>query len=195
MSIKVECNASYQDDDLISGAVQASKNFNDITDANRYFMSLCEKTAGFVKIENNVYRYKDYFINAGKRFAMAVHADCIMKLAGMELSCIPEGVAYVWLDNDHDMVLFTRIKGSEARRLIPYNEAVGVSEKARRRLLEDTERLMEKNYAILAVTEGKDSWYVIEGEDRIIFSQCSLAFVSDAAKAAYRKRVAETLGL
>lgn len=195
MSIKVKCNPNYREDNLIFEAVEASNSFENITEANRYFMSLCENVTGFVKLENNVYRYKDYFINIGIRFTMAAHAENVLNLARLELSCIPEGVAYIWLDNDHDMVLFTRIQGSEDRRLIPYSDVAKVSAEAKQMLLADVERIMEENYAVLAVTEGKGAWHVIEVENRIVLSHCSLAFVSEAAKPAYRKRVLEALDL
>lgn len=45
--------------------------------------------------------------------------------------------------------------------------------------------------ALTAVTAGKDAWYVIEGEDRIIFSRCEIASVPEGAKSAYRRRVLE----
>ncbi len=180
---------------MICNAMEVAKKFNGLTDANQYFAKLCENVPGFVKLGNNVYHYKDYFINLGKRFTMAGHAQCLMGVTRLNLSCLPEGVACIWFDNDEDMVLFTRIKGSENRRLIPYSDVLGVSSEAKQNLLADAERLMEENYAVLAITEGKDSWYVVEGEGRIIFSYCDLAFVSDEAKPAYRKRVIEALGL
>ena len=113
-----------------------------------------------------------------------------------ELSCLPQAIAVIWLDNNEDMVLITRVKGSEGRRLLPYEGPVSaLPVQARQRILADVDRLLEENSAISAVAEGKDWWNVIEGEGSIIFSRCEIAFVPDAAKAAYRSRVLKMLEL
>ena len=102
----------------------------------------------------------------------------------------------ICLDNNEDMIRITRIKESEGRRLIPYGEyGVRLSEETRKSLFAEMERLLDDHYAILAVTEGKNLWYIIEGEERVIFSQCELAYLPDNAKPAYRKRVLEALDL
>ena len=54
---------------------------------------------------------------------------------------------------------------------------------------------MDANYALLAVTEDKNTWYIIEDEERVIFPYCKTAFVPDNAKPAYRSRVLEALDL
>ena len=195
MSIRFVIQPTYQDDDLMCASVEATKGFGGLTDANQYFSDLCQSVPGFVKLENNAYHYKDYYINVGKRFLMAGHADCLMKLSHFELSCLPECIAYIWLDNDEDMVLFTRVKGSGDHRLMACSCPSQMPEQARRKLLADADRLMKENYAVLALTEEPNSWNYLEGEDRIIFSNCALAYVSDQARAAYRKRVLEKLDL
>ena len=119
-----------------------------------------------------------------------------MGLNRLELSCLPQGIALIWLDNGEDMVLITRIKGSEGHRLIPYSEyGTGLSVQTRKNLLADVERLMDANYALLAVTEDKNTWYIIEDEESVIFPYCKTAFVPDNAKPAYRRRVLEALDL
>lgn len=196
MSKYEKCHPSYQEDELIFEAVEAAKGFDRLTDANLYFKALCDSKPEFVQPGNNVYRYKDYYINVGKRFLMAGHGRCLMNLARLELSCLPQGIALIWLDNDEDMMLITRVRGSEGHCLLPYSGPVSaLSVKARQNLLADVDRLLEENYAVSAVTEGKNSWNLLEGEDRIIFSHCEIAFVPDAAKKAYRSRVLETLDL
>ncbi len=196
MSKYEKCHPSYSEDALIYEAVEAAKGFDRLADANLYFKALCDSMPKFVQLSNNVYRYKDYFIQVGKRFLMAGHGSSLMSLSGMELSFLPQGIAVIWLDNDEDMVLITRIKGSEAHRLLPYSGPVSaLSVQARQRLLADADRLLEDNRAVLAVTKEKDSWNLLEGEERIVFSRCELAFVPDGAKAAYRSRVLEALQL
>ena len=114
----------------------------------------------------------------------------------LELSCLPQGIALIWLDNNEDMVLITRIRGSNEHRLVPYCEyRPGLSVQARKKLLADVDRLLDENYALLAVAKDKDAWYILEGEERILFSYCETAFVPDNAKPAYRRRVLEALGL
>lgn len=187
---------SSPEEALIHEAAEAAKCFYGLTDANQYFTALCDSNPGFVQLGSNVYRYKDYYINIGKRFLMAGHGRIIMDLAEQELSCLPQGVAVIWLDNDEDMVLITRIKGSEGHRLVPYSEyTTMLSEQARKNLLSDVDRLLEKNQALISVTKNKNSWHVIEGKDRIILSRCELAYASDEAKPAFRRRVLEALDL
>ena len=196
MSKKCECHQSYQEDALIFNVVEAAKNFLGLTEANLYFRTLCDHEPGFVQLDNHVYRYKDYYIQVGKRFLMAGHGRCIMNLARLELSCLPQGIALIWLANDEDMVLITRIWGNEGQRLIPYQEyPTALSAGARQQLLADVDRLLVENYALLAVTKEKEAWHILEGEGRIVFSHCELAFVPDEAKPAYRSRVLEALGL
>jgi len=195
MSRRFEALPVYKDDELICSSVEAAKSFYGLADANLYFASLCQSNPDFAGPANNVYHYKDYYINVGKRFAMAGHADCLMKLSHFELSCVPECIAYIWLDNDEDMVLFTRVKRSGDHRLMACSCPSQMPEQARRKLLADADRLMKENYAVLALTEEPNSWHFLEGEDRIIFSNCALAYVSDQARAAYRKRVLEKLDL
>jgi len=196
MSKYENCHPSFSEDTLIYQAAEAAKGFYGLTDANQYFAGMCEHNADFVQLSNNVFRYKDYFIQVGKRFIMAGHGNALMGLAQKELSCLPQAIAVIWLDNNEDMVLVTRVKGSEGRRLLPYEGPVSaLPVQARQRILADVDRLLEENSAISAVAEGKDWWNVIEGEGSIIFSRCEIAFVPDAAKAAYRSRVLKTLEL
>ena len=192
MSKEIKVHPSYQENPLLFDAVEAAKRFYGMTEANQYFRELGDSNPEFVQLANNVYRYRDYYINVGKRIFMAGHGSGLMGLNRLELSCLPQGIATIWLDNNEDMVLITRIKGSEGRRLVPCGV---LSAQAKQRLLADVDRLMEENYALSAVTAGKDSWYVIEGEDRIIFSNCEIAFVPEGAKPAYRRRVLEALDL
>lgn len=192
MSKYLKLHPSYQEDPLIFEIVEAAKSFYGMTDANLYFGALCDSRPEFVCLSNNVYRFKDYYIQVGKRLFMAGHGNCLMGLSRLELSCLPQGIGLIWLDNNEDMVLITRIPGSEGHRLAPYS---GLSPQMKQRLLGDVDRLLEENYALLTVTEGKDSWHVLEGQDRIIFSHCDTAFVPDGAKPAYRCRVLDALDL
>ena len=196
MSKYFKYHPSYQEEALIFKAVEAARCFHGLTEANVYFGDLCNSQPEFVRLTNNVYRYKDYYINVGKRFLMAGHGECLMGLNRLELSCLPQGIALIWLDNNEDMVLITRIRGSEAHRLVPYSEyRTGLSVQTRKKLLADADRLLDENRALLAVTKDKDAWYILEDEERIIFSYCESAFVPDNAKPAYRSRVLEALDL
>ena len=194
MSELFKHHPAHREDPLIFEAVEAGKLFHGMTDANQYFRALCDSEPEFVQLVNNVYHYKDYYINVGKRFLMAGHGNCLMGLNGLELSCLPQGIALIWLDNKEDMVMITRIRGSHGRRLIPYREhGMGLSAQTRKNLLADVTRLLDENRALLAVTKDKDTWYILEGGERILFSCCEIAFVPDNAKAAYRSRVLEAL--
>ena len=196
MSKYFKYHPSYQEETLIFKTVEAAVGFYGLREANLYFNGLCNSEPEFVQQTNNVYRYKDYYIQAGKRFLMAGHGECLMGLNRLELSCLPQGIALIWLDNNEDMVLITRITGSEGHRLVPYSEyGTGISEQTRKNLLADVDRLMDANYALMAVTGDKDTWYIIEGKEQVVFSYCNTAFVPDNAKPAYRRRVLEALGL
>lgn len=196
MSKQMDFHPSCQEDELIFEVIQAVKTFGGLSEANQYFKAVCARNAEFAQLGNNVYHYKDYFINVGKAFLMAGHGRCIMDLTRLELSCLPQGIALIRLDNDEDMVLITRIKGSEKQRLIPYTaHNAALSLQARLRLLADADRLLADNRTILALTQGKKSWYILEDEGRIIFSLCEIAFVPENAKPVYRSRILEALDL
>ncbi len=182
---------------MIGAAVEDAREFGGLADANIYLDNLCRTVPGFLKQANNVYRYKDYFINVGVRFLMAGHATNLMTIADWNLSCAPEGIAEVWLNNDHDMVLVTRIKCSENRRIIPFSATKPdkeVHHQAKLRLLEDVDRLAERGYACSAVTENPKSWYFLEGDNRIIISDWKLAWLPEKAREVYRNRVIKILG-
>ena len=123
----------------------------------------------------------------------------VMRLAQWELSCAPVGVAEIWLDNDSDMLLITRIPGSKGRRLVPCSQlgAFGsdVPTEAKRQLMRDVDRLMEHDLACSAITEQFDAWYILEDEPRIIIANWQLAHLPQAAKSAYRSRVVKLLGI
>ena len=197
MSKYIKCHPSFSEDSLICEAVRAAEQFDGLTEANRYFASLCSREPKFVKLSNNVYHYKDYYINAGKRFLMAGHGQSLMGLTGrMELSCLPQGIAVIWLNNGQDMVLVTRVAGSEAHRLLPYTEPVSaLPVQTRQRLLADVDRMLEQGCTLRAVQDPQNTWHILEGEDRIIFSRCVLVTVPEEAKAIYRSRVLEALWL
>lgn len=195
MSIKVIYRQICQEDEVVLNTVEAAKEFAGLTEANQYLGQLCESVSGFAKQGNNVYSYKDFRINVGKRVFMAYHADGLRAVADLELSCLPELAAYIWMDNGEDMVLITRVKGSDGQRLVPCGTVNTLSETVRRRLLDDAERLMEKGYAVAALTGDSSAWYVLEDRSAVIFSRCELACVTDEAKPAYRRRVLDILGL
>ncbi len=199
MSLKFDFNERHCGDKLIFSAIEAVKDFSGITQANRYLEKLAEEYAEFVRLNSNVYRYKDYWLNVGKRIFMAAHADAVMSISGWDKipSCAPIGVVNIWLDNGEDMLLITRIPGSENRLIKPYSE-LDTSDlrdmtEAKRCLLADADLLMEHNYACIAITEGTASWYIIDKEQHIIISDWQLAFLPDAAKPAYRRRVLSIL--
>lgn len=195
MSEKNICRQISREDAVIRNAVEAADGFNDLSQANRYFLQLCESISGFSKLDNNVYHYKEFYINVGKRVFMARHAEGLRVVADFELSCIPELMAYIWLNNGEDMVLITRVKGSEGQRLCPCEDKKRLPETVRCRLLGDADRLMEKGYAIAALTDVCSVWYYVENSGKVIFSNCELAYVSEKAKSAYRKKVLNVLGL
>lgn len=196
MSQYAKFHPFYRENSLIFEAAEAAKGFAGLADANQYFLTLCRREPEFVQVGSNVYRCADFFIQVGKRFLMAGHGNGLMQLAGLELSCLPQGIGVIWLENGEDMVLITRIRGSAGKRLIPCSDAVSaLPRQARNKLLADVDRLLEKNYAVLAATDDKGSRYLLEGDDRVIFSACELAYVPDQAKKAYRNRVLNVLDL
>jgi len=194
MSKAFQYHPSYPENALIFRIVEAARGFNGLSDANLYFGELCNSQPGFTRLAGNVYQYKDYYIQVGKRFLMAGHGNCLMGLNRLELSCLPRGIALVWLDNDEDMVLVTQIPGSEGQRMVPCQNGP-LSEQARKRLLQDVDRLMAENLTLLPVTEDRRAWHLLEEEERIIFSRCQTAFLPENAKPAYRKRVLNALDL
>lgn len=193
MSIKAVCRKNCSEDEIIQGVVDAASDFYDLSQANRYFLQLCESVCGFSKIGSNVYRYKDFFINVGKWVFMAKHADNLRIIADLELTFLPELAAYIRLNNAEDMVLFTKIDGSENHELLPCGNISQISHRARLNLLEDVDKMLEAGYALRAVTENPHSWYILEGKERIIFSACELISVPESAKYIYRKRILEIL--
>lgn len=95
MSRYLKCHPSYQEDVLIAQAIEDANAFYALTDTNLYFRNLCACHPEFVQLSSNVYHYKDYYIQSGKRILMAVHSQCLMNFADLELSCLPQGIALV----------------------------------------------------------------------------------------------------
>lgn len=195
MSKKTVWRQISQENTVIKDAVEAIKGVDNLMEANRYFCELCESVSGFDKLSNNVYRYKDFFINAGKRVFMATHAEGLRIDADLGLSCLPELAAYIWLDNDEDMVLITRIKNSCGQRIVPLDGEYHLTETVRQEMLNDAERLMEKGYTVASMINDRSDWYILEDCSVVIFSNCKLVYVSEKAKPAFRKRLLEELGL
>jgi len=195
MSKKIVWRQVSQENTVIKDAVEALKDVDNLMEANRYFCELCESISGFEKLSNNVYRYRDFFINVGKRVFMAAHADGLRIVADLGLSCLPELAAYIWLDNGEDMVLITRIKDSCGQRILPFEGEYQLSEIVRKDIFDDAERLMEKGYTVASLINDRSDWYILEDYSAVIFSNCELVYVSDKAKPVFRKRVLEELGL
>ena len=195
MSKKIVWRQVSQENTVIKDAVEALKDVDNLMEANRYFCELCESISGFEKLSNNVYRYRDFFINVGKRVFMAAHADGLRIVADLGLSCLPELAAYIWLDNGEDMVLITRIKDSCGQRILPFEGEYQLSEIVRKDIFDDAERLMEKGYTVSSLINDRSDWYMLEDHSAVIFSNCELVYVSDEAKPALRRRLLAELGL
>lgn len=195
MSIKIVLRQISQENTVIKDAVEALKGIDNLMEANRYFCELCESVSGFEKLSSNRYRYRDFFFNVGKRVFMAAHADGLRIVADLGLSCLPELAAYIWPDNDEDMVLITRIKDSCGQRILPFEGDHWLTEAVRQEILADAERLMEKGYTVASLINDRSDWYILEDRSAVIFSNCELVYVPDNAKPAFRNRVLEGLGL
>ncbi len=195
MSKKIVWRQISRENTVIKDVVEALKDTDNLMEANRYFCELCESVSGFEKLSSNVYRYKDFFINIGKRVFMAVHAEGLRIVADLGLSCLPELAAYVWLDNDEDMVLITRVKDSFGQHILPFKGEYQLTDALRQELLADADRLMESGYTVASLIGDRSDWYILEDCSAVIFSNCKLVDVPQKAKPAFRMRLLEELCL
>ena len=158
---------------LISSIANKIKDCETLVEANKFFDSCIQSIPAFEKIDNNVYKYKDYFFNIGKHFQLSSHAYNLKEIRNLNLSSAPEVIAYADLKNELDSVLITRIKGAENKMPVQYSsEKLNVSEDAKRKLIEDIDKLAKTNNVNLGILD-MNNWFFIPSINRILISDWS----------------------
>lgn len=156
--------------------------------ANEVMMEMCDRNIGFVKRDNNVYQYGDYFFNIGKRWTYAWHAGTIEHYKDWNLTSMPKFVAYskALVIN---VMLITEIPGSWASFPVPCREGMTFDDKpvegmkmkdiplaSRQKFFEEMDFTMENgsvNKAIIQRESFFGTLYYISSNQTLILSDWS----------------------
>jgi len=193
----VENAVADSQDRLIAGISEKIQSFESLKDSVSYFERLVKENPDFQKLSGNVYKYKDYFINLGKRFNLTSHAIELQELRELELSSTPEIIAYSDLKNNTDCILITKIKDCFKSVPVPYREMQkDVTVEAKRKLIEDFEVLADRNIAANTMLD-KENWYVVPETGDIVITDWSdcVSFGDESAKAFFRNKLKDICGL
>ena len=184
-------------DKLLVQISEHIRNLDDVASSNRYFEGITKENPEFTKIGNNVYKYKDYFVNIGKKFKLNTHAHRLEELREYNISSAPEIIAYSDLKNNLDCVLITKIKNCKTSAPIPYEEVqADVTLEAKNKFMEDFEKLAKNNIAVENML-NKNNWYVVPDTGEIVLSNWAdfSKFGDDFSKSTFRNKLREMCGL
>ncbi len=184
-------------DNLIVKISDAIRNLEDLSSSNKFFENIVKDNKDFIKVDNNVYRYKDYFINIGKKFKLNTHAHRLEEIREYQLSSAPEIIAYSDLKNNMDCVLVTRIKNCKTSTPVPYEEVqADVTLEAKNKFLRDFDKLAKDDIAVDTMLD-KRNWYVVPDTGEIILSNWSdfSKFGDDISKSVFKNKLRELCGL
>ena len=184
-------------DGLIVKISDAIRNLEDLASSNKFFENIVKDNKDFIKIDNNVYKYNDYFINIGKKFKLNPHAHRLEEIREYKLSSAPEIIAYSDFKNNMDCVLITRIKNSKTSVPVPYEEVqADVTLEAKNKFLQDFDKLARDNIAVDNML-NKRNWYVVPETGDIILSNWSdfSKFGDEVSKSIFKNKLRELCGL
>ena len=99
----------------------------DFQDVKAKLTELCEHNQDFVKIEFNLFRYKDYVINIQPKWQIFMQAENLRRLKDLELTCMPKLVAFRFERErkgmDYDM-LITELPGVGRSWPLPFVDSI-----------------------------------------------------------------------
>ncbi len=182
--------------DFIETFIKTVENLYSLKECYEYIDEMVEKQEDFKELDLNLFKYKDIFIRTGKIFSIVNTADCIENISKYNLATAPEFVKTIRLKNNDDMVLITRVNGSEVSDFERYLDKKNVlSEKERTKVIEDFDKLAEKNLYNPSMTDDLNYWFVIA--DKIYIDKWVelSSFDSDDEKQEKRKVLLEMCDL
>ena len=184
-------------DAVIEQLIQKAETFDSFLDANSYLDGVKQNNPNMVKLDENEYKYKDYYINTGIKFIIDPHVKGLKTANKLNLSCAPTLVDYITTKNEKNYVLITRLEGTENGNVVPYNECrQDVTLEAKNKFLNDVDRFIGIGYTNKAI-ESPKNWFVVPSTKRIVIGNWSefVSLGSEENKAHYRKDIADMLGL
>lgn len=182
--------------DFIETFIKTVENLYSLKECYEYIDEMVEKQEGFKELDLNLFKYKDIFIRTGKIFGIVNTADCIENILKYNLSTAPEFIKAIRLKNNDDMVLITRVQGSESFKFKRYLDEKNVlSEEERIKVIEDFDKLAEHNLYNPSMTEDLNYWFVLGNKIYIDKWVGLLSFESDVDKQEKRKVLLEMCDL
>lgn len=184
-------------DTLIVKCADKINELSNNKEANAFFENIAKENPQFKHLANNVYQYKDYFINVGKQFLMMNHAIGLKRVNDYELTSAPKLIVYSDLKSNGDCVLITKIKDSENNPPIPYKlNSSNISLSSKKNLMNDVELLAKEGIANVGI-DDINNWHIVPKSGNIIISDWSTlaSFEDDEAKIAYKNRIRKMLDL
>lgn len=182
--------------DFIETFIKTVENLYSLKECYEYIDEMVEKQEGFKELDLNLFKYKDIFIRTGKIFGIVNTADCIENILKYKLSTAPEFIKAIRLKNNDDMVLITRVQGSENFEFKRYLDEKNVlSEEERIKVIEDFDKLAEHNLYNPSMTEDLNYWFVLGNKIYIDKWVGLLSFESDVDKQEKRKVLLEMCDL
>ncbi len=182
---------------FISECIKNLKECTDIKEISQYLENILKDNNQFNKLSNTVYKYKDYYINIGKKFILSPQVYGMTQYKDMNLSCMPVLVDYIECKNKKDCVLITKIPDTQDDLPVPYGENNSlVTLDAKQEFMQDINKMLEKGLTNRQI-DDMNNWYIIPKTGKILISDWSelAGFTNDTSKNAYKKRISNMCGL
>lgn len=145
---------------------------NSATDIEEVYTYLdkCSQTQNSLmsKLDNNLYRFKDYVIRIGMSFNTDSLTQTLKDINKLDLNCAPKYISSKYF-NDGSSILVTKIKTLESD--LPMKSFNKVKHEipldSKNKFLEDVEKLLNNDMINPAIAQSTQNWYVIPGSNRI----------------------------
>lgn len=182
---------------FISECINELKKCNDLKEVALYLENIGKDNNKINKLSNTVFKYKDYYINIGKKFILSKQAFGLMQYKDMNMSCMPSFVDYIECKNKKDCVLITKILDTSDDLPVPYIENNStVTLEAKQEFMQDINKMLEKGLTNRQI-DDMNNWFIVPKTGKILISDWSelAGFINDTAKNAYKKRISNMCGL
>lgn len=182
--------------DFIENFIKEVEKFESLKECYEYIDEIIEKQSHFTELDLNLFKYKDVFIRTGKIFGIVNTADCIENVAKYNLFTAPEFIKSIRLKNNDDMVLITKVNGSESSEFKRYLDVKDdLSKEAREKVIKDFDKLANNNLYNSSMTDDLNYWFVIANEVYIDKWSGLSNFESESDKIEKRKVLLEMCDL
>lgn len=137
------------------------KKTKDLKECYKVIDKYCAENTDFEEKDLNLFKYKNIFIRTGKSINMEYNSQIIESLKKFNLSCAPEFVESIKL-NDEDMILLTRVDGIENddfEYYMPISDTI--TKENKQKLAKDFETLAKKDLYNPVMVDSAREWFVI----------------------------------